>query len=179
MIGMALAVFALVASGALTLAACGGGGSSKQKPVASAATGASGSAGATGAGKAATGASGGSGGSAAPAGSTPKPARTKQSKPAGGGTSTQPSSGTSTGTKHASKKKTSKKQAAGPPSWYTGQQKELYREAKIVCSALTLDGLAKEYIVKKTPAAVARAYSRTYPVNLRGAVFTGCKAGVS
>ena len=56
---------------------------------------------------------------------------------------------------------------------------KLYREAKIVCATLTLDGLAHEYEVKRTPEAVARAYSDTYDVTLRGAVYEGCKAGVT
>ena len=66
-----------------------------------------------------------------------------------------------------------------PPKLVTVQQKELYKQAKTVCGWLTLDGLAKEYIVKATPSAVAHAYSKGYSANVRSAVYAGCKAGVT
>jgi hypothetical protein len=80
------------------------------------------------------------------------------------------------GKKGAKKPQKPQIKATGPPSSYTSQQNELYREAKIVCAALTLDGLAHEYGVKRTPDAVARAYSRAYDAILRGAVYRGCKS---
>ncbi len=55
----------------------------------------------------------------------------------------------------------------------------LYTQAREVCKILTLPGLAHEYEVAETPDAVAKAYSKTYPKNQRGAVYKGCKDGVS
>jgi hypothetical protein len=174
---------ALVALCALALSACGGGDSSKDKGVNTTVAGASGTTGTTtgatsGGAKPPRGTSGASGGASAPAKRTPRARKGGQpGSSQGGGRSPkrrQPSGG---------KKNPAAKNGGtveqGPSAFYTGQQKELYREAKIICKSLTLEGLSKEYVVKKTPEAVARAYSATYPVNLRGAVYTGCKDGVS
>jgi hypothetical protein len=55
----------------------------------------------------------------------------------------------------------------------------LYTQARIVCKALTLQGLAHEYEVAATPDSVARAYSKTYRGEERKAIYNGCKDGVS
>jgi hypothetical protein len=176
---------ALIASCAPALSACGGGGSSKGTSAASAVTGVSGATGAT-SGSTATpsGTSGTSGAAGSPKRSAHARKQRKQSSSGGGASVPSQSSGATQG---GSKKQASsgggkgggskpKKVASDPTKNYTGQQKELYREAKIVCGALTLNGLAHEYGVKRTPDAVARAYSHTYDVTLRGAVYEGCKS---
>ena len=57
--------------------------------------------------------------------------------------------------------------------------RELAKQARIVCKALTLEGLAKDYDIKSPdPDEVAEAYAATYPVAIREAVAAGCKKGL-
>jgi hypothetical protein len=55
----------------------------------------------------------------------------------------------------------------------------MYRQARFLCKASTLQGLAQQYGIKSAdPDAVAKAYAAPYPVGLRKAVAAGCKAGL-
>ncbi len=176
---------ALLALCALAISACGGGGPSKHASAASAvagATGATGAAGTTSGGakppKVSTGATGAT--SLRPrAGARSHKRRTNSGTPTsstgnGSPKHPKPSGGTKGGANKSPKRPIIK--AVGPPSSYANQQTELAREAKIVCGALTLDGLAHEYGVARTPDAAARAYARGYDATLRGAAYRGCKS---
>jgi hypothetical protein len=164
--GVALGALVLAVAAAITLSACGGGGSSNESGDAS--TTAAGQAGATGT----TGAT-----SAGPTG--PTGATTKGSKRGRGKRKSQ-SGGSSSGGSKGSGGNTAGGKTTGtgsaPAQFGTLEEKELYREAKIVCGALTMPGLAHEYEVKSTPESVARAYAKGYAPNIRGAVYLGCKA---
>ena len=106
-----------------------------------------------------------SGGASEPAQDKPKSSAPKQD--AGGGSNSDDT-----------KSKDTKGGKDLPRKLVTIEQKELYRQAKIVCGYLTLKGLAHEYEVAATPDAVAHAYTKTYGDNVRDAAFAGCKAGV-
>jgi hypothetical protein len=55
----------------------------------------------------------------------------------------------------------------------------LYKQARIVCKAYTLEGLAEQYHVKgRDPDDVAKAYAAGYAVGLRQQVAAGCKKGL-
>jgi hypothetical protein len=54
----------------------------------------------------------------------------------------------------------------------------LAKQARILCKAATLEGLAQQYQVKADPDEVAQAYAAGYSVNLRHAVAAGCKKGL-
>jgi hypothetical protein len=54
----------------------------------------------------------------------------------------------------------------------------LQKQARILCKAATLEGLAQQYQVAADPDEVAKAYAAGYPVNLRHAVAAGCKQGL-
>jgi hypothetical protein len=163
--GAALA--SLLAAFAFALSACGDDDSSNESASSSdagsqAATGATGSTGSGGA----TGKSGSAptGGSKAP--STPKKGAIGKSSP----TSADP------GNKRTSKKKDERPVGLDNPD--AGILANFYTQAKEVCKILTLSGLAHEYEVAATPDAVAKAYSKSYPKNQRGAVYKGCRDGV-
>jgi hypothetical protein len=167
--GVALGACVLAVAGAIALSACGGGGSSNGSGDAS--TTAAGQAGSTGA----TGAT--SAGPTGPTGATTKGSkrgRGKRKSQSGGSSSGGSSSGGSKGS--AGNTAGGTNTGSAPARFGTLEEKELYREAKIVCGALTMPGLAHEYEVKSTPESVARAYAKGYAPNLRGAVYLGCKA---
>jgi hypothetical protein len=57
--------------------------------------------------------------------------------------------------------------------------KQQYEQARILCKAATLEGLAKRYGIKNPePSEVAKAYAAAYLVGLRDYVERGCKAGL-
>jgi hypothetical protein len=57
--------------------------------------------------------------------------------------------------------------------------KQQYEQARILCKAATLEGLAKRYGIKSPdPSKVAKAYAAAYLVGLRDYVERGCKAGL-
>ena len=57
--------------------------------------------------------------------------------------------------------------------------KQQYEQARILCEAATLEGLAKRYGIKDPdPDKVAKAYAAAYLVGLRDYVQRGCKAGL-
>src|SRR4051794_19298286 len=167
----------LLAALPLALVACGGGSSSddssgsKTNPVAGAGgtTGAGGATGATGAGGTASKGTSGTGGS-----------KSKRKSSTGSGGAGLATGGGSSKGKDQSKTNTKPKKRKFLPGSFVGQKDLLYKQSKTVCHALTLDGLAHEYNVKpKTPATVARQYAKAYPTSIRGAVYRGCKAGLS
>ena len=56
---------------------------------------------------------------------------------------------------------------------------QMYKQARFLCKASTLQGLAQQYQIKSGSAdEVARAYAAPYPVGLRKTVTAGCKAGL-
>jgi hypothetical protein len=58
-------------------------------------------------------------------------------------------------------------------------ERNLYKQARVVCKTLTLDGLAREYEVKSgKPDDVARAYAASYATTVRAAAAAGCKRGL-
>jgi hypothetical protein len=165
--GKRAALASLLAALALALAACGGDDSSNDSGSSADAgrtvtTGASGVTGVDGT----TGATGSapSGGSKAP--SSPKKGTTRDSSPKGSDKSSD---------NRVPKKDTK----FDPDKPSAGVLANLYSQARQVCKVLTLQGLAHEYEVAATPAAVATAYSKTYPKSQRAAVYNGCKSGVS
>jgi hypothetical protein len=160
-----LAFGALALSSAVVISACGGGDSSNDSGNASATAGTTGATGATSAGVT------GSSGAAGPTRKRSKRAAgDKKRKSQSGGSSPTGSGGDTAGGS------ANNGAGKGPPHFGTYLERELYREAKIVCAALSLPGLAHEYEVKRTPEAVARAYAKGYAPNSRGAVYLGCKA---
>jgi hypothetical protein len=57
--------------------------------------------------------------------------------------------------------------------------KQQYEQARILCKAATLEGLARRYGIKNPdPDEVAKAYAAAYLVGLRDPVERGCKAGL-
>ena len=57
--------------------------------------------------------------------------------------------------------------------------RQQYEQARILCKASTLEGLAQRYGIKNPdPDEVAKAYAAAYLVGLRDAVKRGCKAGL-
>jgi hypothetical protein len=165
------ALATLLVAAAPWFIACGGNDSSGESASSAdagttAATGSTGSTGTTGV-SGATGTKGSSGGSKAP------------SQPSKGTTGDSSSQGSNdSGKTPASGKKKDKEQpGTGKPG--PSELANLYSQARQVCKALTLDGLAHEYEVARTPTAVAKAYAKAYPANQRAAVYNGCKAGVS
>lgn len=180
--GSRAALFLVLLPVALTLAACGGDSSSDQGALSSTGTeagttgtgGASGAADSNGATGAATGATGGTGKKSGSRGSGGTSANT-------GGSST--GSGAAGGTSKPKSDAKARKRPKKPhflPGAFVGQKKPLYDQAKRVCQALTLEGLAHEYnVTSKTPAAVAHRYAQAYPTKIRDAVYKGCKAGLS
>ena len=179
-----LTLLASAALCALVLSACGSGGSSDESQGASAATGASGATSATPADPAqgTSGASGTSNSSKKKSNSSKQTADSstgKSGKTGGSKRAPKPSTGGSStgGQSGGGQSGSSGGPVIDPPGKATTQQrKELQREAKIICTSLTLNGLAKEYVVKPTPDAVARAYSKGYVADLRGAAYKGCKS---
>jgi hypothetical protein len=173
-----LTLLAVAASCVLVLPACGSDGSSGDDQPASATTGATGAASSTAPAKGASGASGKTG-KARKKSADSSPGKTGGAK-SEGAKGPKPSSGSSGGATGAGGSGGSSGPTISLPGKVTNaQRKELSREAKIVCASLTLDGLAREYEVKATPDAVARAYSKAYAANLRRAAYDGCKAGVT
>jgi hypothetical protein len=173
----------LVTSLALGLAACGGKDSSKKHASSAdvgstAAIGTTGSAGATGATGAAgasgtTGAkrSGGSKPPSAPTAHSPTPAPSAPARNTGKPSRKQPS-------------KNAPNVGYNPGTPTAGELAGLYSEAKQVCKALTLQGLAREYQVAPTPKAVAKAYADAYSKAVKSkkrhdAIYRGCKDGLS
>ena len=56
---------------------------------------------------------------------------------------------------------------------------ELGKQARILCKASTLEGLAQQYGIKNPdPDQVAKAFAAGYLAGLRDAVAAGCKAGL-
>jgi hypothetical protein len=173
-----LTLLAVAASCALVLPACGSDDSSGDDQPASATTGTTGATSSTAPAKGASGASGKAGKSRKKSAGSSS-GETGGAK-GGGSKESKPSSDSSGGATGASGSGGSSGPVIRLPGKVTkAQRKELYREAKIICTSLTLDGLAREYEVKATPDAVARAYSKAYAANLRGAAYDGCKAGVT
>jgi hypothetical protein len=57
--------------------------------------------------------------------------------------------------------------------------RQQYEQARILCKAATLEGLAQRYGIKNPdPDKIAKAYAAAYLVGLRDAVERGCKAGL-
>jgi hypothetical protein len=162
---------ALMAASAMTLAACGGSDSKDKAGSAASTTTGNGATGAGSADKGASGATGGSGGAGAGTGG---------SGAAKGGKSGKGKKGRSNGNSGSSSGAGGNGSGGGKgdttPQFGTLQERELYRQSKIVCRALSLKGLAHEYEVQRTPDAVAQAYAKGYAPSIRGAVFQGCKA---
>jgi hypothetical protein len=58
-------------------------------------------------------------------------------------------------------------------------RKGLYKQARFICKASTLEGLAQQYHISvDDPAAIAKAFAAPYPSNLRSAAAAGCKRGL-
>lgn len=56
---------------------------------------------------------------------------------------------------------------------------QMYKQARLLCKASTLPGLAQQYGIKSGKVDdVARAYAAAYPVGLRKTVAAGCKVGL-
>jgi hypothetical protein len=56
---------------------------------------------------------------------------------------------------------------------------QMYKQARFICNASTLQGLAQQYGIKSGKVDdVARAFGALYPVGLRKTVAAGCKAGL-
>jgi hypothetical protein len=56
---------------------------------------------------------------------------------------------------------------------------QLYKQARVLCKASTLQALARQYRIKSAnPDEVAKAYAAKYLVGLRHEVAAGCKAGL-
>jgi hypothetical protein len=56
---------------------------------------------------------------------------------------------------------------------------QMYKQARFLCKASTLQGLAQQYGIKSGKADdVAKAYAAPYPVGLRKTVAAGCKVGL-
>jgi hypothetical protein len=172
-------LISLFAAVPLALSACGGGKSSDSSSSSTATptvAGATGTGGASGT----SGATGRSGAGATGAGT--KKRSSGGSGTGGSSTASGPTGGTNQG-KTQSKAKSTPEKPKKPkflPGSFVGQANLLYKQSKIVCHALTLDGLAHEYnVTPKTPAAVARRYAQAYPPSIRRSVYRGCKAGLS
>jgi hypothetical protein len=56
---------------------------------------------------------------------------------------------------------------------------QMRKQARLLCKASTLPGLAQQYGIQGAKAdAVARKFAAAYPVGVRKAVAAGCKAGL-
>jgi hypothetical protein len=162
----------------VTLAGCGGGDDSGSDTAAS--RGASGQQGTT---APQIGASGATGAGAPPKqNGKVKPRSPKRSGGERGGT------GPAAPAKPASPKPTPPKPTPATPttpsSSLTPKQIKvlkggMYKQARFLCKASTLQGLAQQYGIKSGNVdEVAKAYAAPYPVGLRKPVAAGCKAGL-
>lgn len=95
-----------------------------------------------------------------------------------GGSAVPPSGSKKKGSSGRAKKKQERSNPEGVryPE-FVGQ--ELGRQARVVCSVLSIDSLVKQYEPKtRKPEDIGRAYAARYPPSVRSEVAAGCAEGI-